>query len=444
MCTDDNYRGIVLTSSIGKVFDILLLNRNKDKMTTSDLQFAFKKKLGTTMCTLSVKEVVGHYLRGGAKVASCFLDASKAFDRVRFDRLFQLLIGRGLNALDLRALMDLYTRQQVRASWNGHVSYEFSSTNGIRQGSITSPLLYCIYMDALLEKLQLEGTGCWIGAHFVGSICYADDLTLLCPTIRGLQKMVKSCEEFAKDYGLQFNAKKSVCIMFCKNNKHKPEVNIRLADSHLEWVSTVKHLGNYLNSNLSETKEIQMKKGDLIGRVNVINTNLCDAPDEVLLPIFASQCHLYGCQAWRFADHAVNDYHTTWNRCVRRLLKVPPQTHRRFLPHLLGAPQSNVQVYKMFLGLVKSMLCSENKIVSYIGKMGVNSADTIIGSNLCEMNRVTSCDNVLYEKFQMLSIYKCTDEDHAVIQAVKELRLHDVHVFTDDDRVSFMHYLCTN
>ena len=76
--------------------------------------------------------------------------------------------------------------------------------------------------------------------------------------------------------------------------------------------------------------------------------------------------------------------------------------------------------------------------------MGVNSADTIIGSNLCEMNRVTSCEYVLYEKFNMLSIYKCTDEDHAVIQAVKELRLHDVHVFTDDDRVSFMHYLCTN
>ena len=56
LCEDSNYRGIDLSSSIAKIFDVIYLNRNSHKLDTSDLQFAFKKGLGTTMCTLVLKE----------------------------------------------------------------------------------------------------------------------------------------------------------------------------------------------------------------------------------------------------------------------------------------------------------------------------------------------------------------------------------------------------
>ena len=72
---------------------------------TSDLQFSFKAKHGTTMCTMVLKEVVNHYLQNGSSVASCFIDSSKAFDLVCHDKLFNLMYTRNISAIDIRAMM---------------------------------------------------------------------------------------------------------------------------------------------------------------------------------------------------------------------------------------------------------------------------------------------------------------------------------------------------
>ena len=47
------------------------------------------------------------------------LDASKAFDRVDYCKLFKLLIERGLPSVIIRLLLNVYTGHFVRISWNG-------------------------------------------------------------------------------------------------------------------------------------------------------------------------------------------------------------------------------------------------------------------------------------------------------------------------------------
>ena len=42
----------------------------------------------------------------------------------------------------------------------------------------------------------------------MGVCCYADDLSLLFPTLTGLQEMLKICELFANNYNIICNAKK--------------------------------------------------------------------------------------------------------------------------------------------------------------------------------------------------------------------------------------------
>jgi len=48
------------------------------------------------------------------------------------------------------------------------------------------------------------------GTHFAGAFCYADDLTILAPSISpdALRKMIVKCESFAETHGLHFNATK--------------------------------------------------------------------------------------------------------------------------------------------------------------------------------------------------------------------------------------------
>ena len=71
----------------------------------------------------------------------CMLDASKAFDKVRYDKMFKLLLDRGIPVIVVRSLLDIYTRQKVCTKWDGKCSEYFTVINGIRQGGILSPLL---------------------------------------------------------------------------------------------------------------------------------------------------------------------------------------------------------------------------------------------------------------------------------------------------------------
>ena len=191
------------------------------------------------MCTLVVKEAVQYYLNNGSDVAGCFLDATKAFDRIRYDRLFDLLLERQMSAIDLRALKNLYSRQTARVVWDGTYSNEFTCTNGIRQGGIASPILYTVYIYKLLFRLQRKGLGCWIGTHYVGSVCYADDLTLLCPSLNGLQGMINECESFARQYGMEYNPRKSACIYFSRKKRNTTPFRILLNGSEVPWVNKI-------------------------------------------------------------------------------------------------------------------------------------------------------------------------------------------------------------
>ena len=86
-----NYRAIALYSSMGKIVDMMISDRySNHQLMISNAQFAFKKCHSTSMCTVLVKEVVSYYNGRNTNVYACLLDAAKAFDCIRYDKLFEL------------------------------------------------------------------------------------------------------------------------------------------------------------------------------------------------------------------------------------------------------------------------------------------------------------------------------------------------------------------
>ncbi len=173
----------------------------------------------------------------GSEIYSCMLDASKAFDRLRYDKVFELLIKWDFPPIVIRALLDMYTRREARTGWNNHYSQYFGVQNGICQGGIISPSLYTVYADALIHRLELEGIGCHIGSKYYGAICYVNDMQILCPSVCGLHSMINICAEYGIEYDITYNEKKYVCMMFSrrKYNQNK-NINIYLNVAKLECV----------------------------------------------------------------------------------------------------------------------------------------------------------------------------------------------------------------
>ena len=183
---------------------------------SNPLQFRFKPGYSTTLCTSIVKNVVSRYIHNGSAVLGCFLDASKAFDMVDHGVLFCTLRDRGLPLPILRFMLSWYATQ-VR--WGTCLSDVFHVSNGVRQGSVLSPVLFAVYLDGLVAELSGSGVGCYWDSLFAGAFCYADDIVLLTPCASALRTMLNICSSYAVSHGLEFNANKTQLICF-----HMPSI----------------------------------------------------------------------------------------------------------------------------------------------------------------------------------------------------------------------------
>jgi len=211
-----NFRGIALSSMFGKVFDLIFLNKFSDGLFKSTLQFGFKPKHSTSMCSMVLKETLAYYTVDGGSAFCTLLDATKAFDRVNYCKLFSKLMSRSIPPAYLRLLLNMYTNSIARVSWNGVFSQSFKDENGVRQGGIASPVLFCVYLDGLLQWLHNSGAGCYIGYVFVGALAYADDVALLAPTANAMRKMLRIYESYGSEYSVTFNASKSAWLFITR------------------------------------------------------------------------------------------------------------------------------------------------------------------------------------------------------------------------------------
>ena len=91
----------------------------------------------------------------------------------------------------------------------------FDVDNGVKQGGILSPLLFCVYFDVLIDRLTQSGYGCYIGLVFLAVFVYADDIVLLAPTATAMRHLLSVSDIFATDFDVSFNAQKTKCIPGC-------------------------------------------------------------------------------------------------------------------------------------------------------------------------------------------------------------------------------------
>ena len=145
------------------------------------------------------------------KIMSIF-DSSKAFDRMHYGKLFNYLLSKKLPICIIRMLLDCYIRQESRASWSSYYADYLTMSNGVKQGGVLSAILFTLYLEKLLIRLKNSIIGCSINGCYTGALSYADNITLSCPSIRDLNRMLEICNSFADEHNLIFNAKKSLGI----------------------------------------------------------------------------------------------------------------------------------------------------------------------------------------------------------------------------------------
>ena len=119
------------------------------------------------------------------------------------------------------------------------------STKWGETGCFPSPILFSIYIGELLLKLESSGLECYVGNIFVGTLGYADDLTLLSSSVRCLNRMLKICESFAIGTNEVKHLGNTVTVVYRHERLYDEKVTVHLCGKHV-----YRKLRVYSKSNL--------------------------------------------------------------------------------------------------------------------------------------------------------------------------------------------------
>ena len=184
----NNYRGITISPCISKLFELCILQLYGNLLTVSPLQFGFQKRLSCSHAIYTLRAITDFYVSGHSTVNVALLDLSKAFDRVNHSLLFIKLMKLKIPPTVLRLLMIWYRQSNAFVRWGQYTSCLFAVTDGVRQGGVLSPLLFCIYTDDIIQSLMSLRLGCYLNDCYIGCIMYADDLILISSSVCEMQK----------------------------------------------------------------------------------------------------------------------------------------------------------------------------------------------------------------------------------------------------------------
>jgi hypothetical protein len=151
----NNYRGISLLSSAYKILSNILLARLTPYVNEviGDHQYGFRcnrSTLGQIFCIRHILEKKREY---NGRVHQLFIDFKKAYDSVKREVLYNVLLELGIPKKLVRlirmCLNETYSKVRVGKLLSG----KFPIQNGLKQGDALSPLLFNFALEYAIRKI---------------------------------------------------------------------------------------------------------------------------------------------------------------------------------------------------------------------------------------------------------------------------------------------------
>jgi hypothetical protein len=201
-----SYRGIKLLEHVMKILERVIEAKVRRVCKIDDMQFGFMAGKGTTDAIFIVRQLQEKFLAKRKELWMAFVDLEKAFDRVPREVVWWALRTLGVDEWLVAVIKAMYVDATTMVRINGNMSGGFSIKVGVHQGSVLSPLLFIIVLEALSRKFR--GGLPW-------ELLYADDLVLMAETEDLLKEKIMKWKAGMEEKGLRVNIGKTK-VMRCR------------------------------------------------------------------------------------------------------------------------------------------------------------------------------------------------------------------------------------
>ena len=254
-----NFRTISLMPHALKIFLKIIQARigNKIDSEVGPTQFGFRPGSGTREAIFSFNILAQKFIEVDQEIYTCFIDYSKAFDKVHHSQLIECLEKVGVDGRDIRIIANLYWHQKAAIRINNELSPFTSIQRGVRQGCVLSPYLFNIYTEFIFRQSN-ELPGITIHGLNINNLRYADDTALIADDKDKLQDIVTMVQKESSKAGLEMNVKKTKTMLIARDVENK-KVEIKVNDEILQQVNKFIYLGTEIREDIKTDKEIERR-----------------------------------------------------------------------------------------------------------------------------------------------------------------------------------------
>ena len=173
-------------------------------------QAGFRSGKGTRDQILNLKLIMEKYRERQRKLYICFIDYSKTFDMVIYERLWAGMCRMGFPSRIVQLLRCLYLNQRATVRTGFGNSDWFEIGKGVRQRCVLSPQLFNVFTELIMREALGGFTGTVsLGGKICTNLRYADDVALLAGSIEELQRLLDRVRLTSEEGGLFLNVTKS-------------------------------------------------------------------------------------------------------------------------------------------------------------------------------------------------------------------------------------------
>ena len=332
--TASNYRPISLLPVLSKLIEKIVcrqLSRYIESAPEGDIlpneQFAYRPN-HSTEDALTI--AIDHWCRSvddGQYVGICFVDMSKAFDRVNHELLLAELHNCGIGGVVLQWFRNYLDNRKQAVKVGVDLSSPVSCTRGVPQGSVLGPVLYSIYVRLVPRVLKN-----------VTTIQYADDICFFLSgkEISGisatLSDSLHDLNTFLEEKSLLLNASKTQIMLVSSPRSTPPPLTIKLGDQTINQVESAKYLGLQIDQHLSFSEHVHRVVSKVAGLTSALRRNrrMLDMRSRRMFYLAMIQPHLeYSSNA--FVNHLSSELlsmlQVAANNAVRAMFGLPDWCH---------------------------------------------------------------------------------------------------------------------